>query len=158
MEYSFIPILPGPLWPRLILLESYLWICSQIICIRWEYLLEYNHIQKKLHKKCKCSCTWFLNLLVWNNHRLVDMLLELIIYVFSNLYAWKNETEFNKFKFKVFLFLNWLLYEDWRALSALRFTHRWRDNSWIHTFPKGIIVKCKQLHSGEFHTLVWNQN
>ena len=27
---------------------------------------------------------------------------------------------------------------NWRVSSALLFTHNWRENNWIHTFPKGI--------------------
>ena len=39
--------------------------------------------------------------------------------------GFNTRSEFNR----VFLLLNW---------SALLCTHSWRENSWIHTFPKGI--------------------
>ena len=38
----------------------------------------------------------------------------------------------------VFFFLGWLLYQGYRTPSALLFAHSWRENSWIHTFSKGI--------------------
>ena len=40
--------------------------------------------------------------------------------------------EFNRFQFRVFLLLGR------RTQSVLLFAHSWRENSWIHTFPKGI--------------------
>ena len=43
----------------------------------------------------------------------------------SQLYA-----EFNRFEFRVFLLVDWLLYQIWR-------THSWKENNWINTFPKG---------------------
>ena len=46
--------------------------------------------------------------------------------------------EFHRFEFRVFLLLDWLPHQGWRSQSALLFTHRWRENNWIHTFPKGI--------------------
>ena len=55
-----------------------------------------------------------------------------------------SKRTFNKFKFRVFLLLDCLPYQGWRALSIL-FTHCWKENSWIHTFLKGISV-------------VWNAN
>ena len=38
--------------------------------------------------------------------------------------------EFNRFEFRAFFLLDLLHY--------LLFTHSWRENNWIHTFPKGI--------------------
>ena len=32
----------------------------------------------------------------------------------------------------------WLPNQGWRTQSVLLFTHSWRENNWIHTFPKGI--------------------
>ena len=41
---------------------------------------------------------------------------------------------FNRFEFRVFLLLDWLLYQGLRTLSALLlFTHSWRENNWIWT-------------------------
>ena len=37
-----------------------------------------------------------------------------------------------------FLHLGYLPHQGWRTQSALLFTHSWRENIWIHTFPKGI--------------------
>ena len=62
--------------------------------------------------------------------------------------------EFNRFEFRVFLFLDWLTYKSYRAHSTLLFTHRWRENSWIHTFLKDISAMWntnslfKNLNSG----------
>ena len=42
------------------------------------------------------------------------------------------------FKFKVFILLDWFPYQGQRAQSALLFTHSWRENSWMHTFPRGV--------------------
>ena len=47
-------------------------------------------------------------------------------------------TEINKFEYKVFRLQDRLLYQGKKALSALPFTHSWRENNCIHTFPKGI--------------------
>ena len=44
--------------------------------------------------------------------------------------------------FRVFLLLDWLPNQGWKTHSALLFTHSWRENKRIHTFPKGISV-CK---------------
>ena len=45
----------------------------------------------------------------------------------------------------VFVWIVW----GWRNQSALLFTHSWRENDWIHTFPKGIsAVKCNQSRPG----------
>ena len=46
--------------------------------------------------------------------------------------------EFNRFEFRVFLLLDLLSYFTY--ISALLFSNSLRDNSWIHTFPKGIIA------------------
>ena len=48
------------------------------------------------------------------------------------------EVEFNRFEFRVFLLLDSLPHQGWRTKSALLFTHSWKENNWIHTFPKGI--------------------
>ena len=42
------------------------------------------------------------------------------------------------FDFRVFLLLDKLPHQGWRTQSALLFTHSWRENIWIHTFPKDI--------------------
>ena len=52
----------------------------------------------------------------------------------------KVKAGFNRFEFRVFLLLDELLHQGWRTQSALLFTHNWRENNWIHTFPKGISV------------------
>ena len=44
----------------------------------------------------------------------------------------------NRSKFKVFLHLEGLLYHRSIIQSDLQFTHRWREDRWIYTFPKGI--------------------
>ena len=33
-----------------------------------------------------------------------------------------------------------LLYQGQRAQSALPFKISWRENNWIHTFPKGLVL------------------
>ena len=48
------------------------------------------------------------------------------------------KAEFDGFEFRVFLFLDLLPHQGWRTQSVLLFTHSWRENHWIHTFPKGI--------------------
>ena len=35
--------------------------------------------------------------------------------------------------------------EDWRNQSALLFTYSWRENNWIHTFPRSISVMWKAI-------------
>ena len=45
---------------------------------------------------------------------------------------------FNRFEFRVVLLLDKLPHQGWRTQSVLLFTHSWRENNWIHTFPKGI--------------------
>ena len=51
--------------------------------------------------------------------------------------------ESHRFEFSVFLLLYWLPYEGWRAKSNLLFTYSWRENNWIHTFPKCISAMWK---------------
>ena len=46
--------------------------------------------------------------------------------------------EFERFEFRVFLLLGLLPYQGWRAQSVLLFTYIWREDNWIHTFPKSI--------------------
>ena len=48
--------------------------------------------------------------------------------------------------------------QGWRTQSAILFTHSWRENNWIHTFPKGIsamwnaislvqdLNSCRRVH------------
>ena len=48
------------------------------------------------------------------------------------------KAEFNRLEFRVLLLLNSLPHQGWRTQSVLLFTHSWRENIWIHTFPKGI--------------------
>ena len=45
--------------------------------------------------------------------------------------------EFNRFEFNVFLLLDQLPYQSYRALL---FIHNWRENKWIYTFPKVIVA------------------
>ena len=44
--------------------------------------------------------------------------------------------EFNRFEFVVFLLLEQLPYQGYRAQSALLFTYSWKENSWMNTFPE----------------------
>ena len=46
--------------------------------------------------------------------------------------------KFNKFEFKLLFPHDWLIYR-----STLLFTHRSRENIWIHAFPKGINAMWK---------------
>ena len=48
------------------------------------------------------------------------------------------KVKIQQFEFRVFLLLDQLPHQGWRTQSALLFTHSWRENNWIHTFPKGI--------------------
>ena len=50
------------------------------------------------------------------------------------------KAEFNRFVFRVFHLWAGLVNQSWRTQSALLFTHSWRENNRIHTFPKGISV------------------
>ena len=66
--------------------------------------------------------------------------------------------EFNGFEFRVFLLLDYLPNQGWRTQSTLLFTHCWRENNWIHIFPKGIsamrnaislaqdLNSCRRVH------------
>ena len=47
----------------------------------------------------------------------------------------------------VFLLLAWLPNKTLRAQSALQFTHRLKENSWMHTFPKSIIYAIWDTNS-----------
>ena len=42
----------------------------------------------------------------------------------------------------VFLLLNLLLHQGWRTQFVLLFSHSWRENNWIHTFPR-VLVLCE---------------
>ena len=57
------------------------------------------------------------------------------------------QVEFNRFEFRVFLLLDKLPHQGWRIQFVLLFTHSWRENNWIHTFPK-CYVKCNQSPLG----------
>ena len=46
--------------------------------------------------------------------------------------------KFNRFELRDFFLLDQLPYQDYRIQSALQFTYSWWENSWIHTFSKGI--------------------
>ena len=48
--------------------------------------------------------------------------------------------KFNRFEFRVFFLLDQLPHQGRRTQSALLFTHNWRENYWIHTFPKRITA------------------
>ena len=68
------------------------------------------------------------------------------------------KAEFNRFEFRVFLLLDLLPHQGWRTQSVLLITHNWRENNWIHTFPKGIsaiwnaislvedLNSCRRVH------------
>ena len=47
-------------------------------------------------------------------------------------------SEVNRFEFRDFLLFDWLTNQGWRARLALQFIYSWRENNWIHTFPKDI--------------------
>ena len=51
----------------------------------------------------------------------------------------------SEFEFRVFLFLDWVPHQFSRSHSTQLFTHRWRENSWRHTFPRGTCVRLHQL-------------
>ena len=59
---------------------------------------------------------------------------------------WIFKMKFNRFEFRLLFLPDWLPYQGWRAQSALLFTHRWKENTRMNIFPKGIrgYVKCKQ--------------
>ena len=77
--------------------------------------------------------------------------------------------EFNWFEFRVFLFLDWLPNLGWRPQSALLFTHNWKEDIWIHTFPKGVsamwnanspvqdLNSCCHVHFQQWYQLHHNQ-
>ena len=48
-------------------------------------------------------------------------------------------------KSEFFFILEELPNQGWRTQSSLLFTHSWKENHWINTFPKGI-------------TAIWNAN
>ena len=60
-----------------------------------------------------------------------------------------------------FLLLDWLSYLGKITKSAQLFTHNWRENSWINTFPKGIstmwntIKLIQDLNSGSRVYFQW---
>ena len=68
------------------------------------------------------------------------------------------KAEFNWFEFRVCLLIDKLHHQGWRNRSLLLFTHSWRENNWIHTFPKGIstmwnaislvqdLNSCRRVH------------
>ena len=58
------------------------------------------------------------------------------------------KVECNRFEFRVFLLLDLLPHQGWRTQSALPFTHSWRENNWIHTFPKGISAMWNAISPG----------
>ena len=67
------------------------------------------------------------------------------LYVFTNPFAWGGcdtrshlLAEFNRFGFWVFLLLDKLPNQSWRNQSDLLFSHTCKENTRIHTFPRGI--------------------
>ena len=66
------------------------------------------------------------------------------LYVFINPSARAGcDTKFifkRRFEFRVFLLLDRLPYQNLRAQNVLLIAHRWRENNWMHTFPKTISV------------------
>ena len=85
-------------------------------------------------------------------HRLPGFLESLIIFTNPSSRAGYDtrsifKAEFNRFEFRVFCLLDLLPYQGWRTQSALLFTHSWRENNWIHTFPKGIILVPCEMQS-----------
>ena len=35
--------------------------------------------------------------------------------------------------------------QGWRTQFALQFTHNWKENNWIQTFPKGISAMWNEI-------------
>ena len=81
--------------------------------------------------------------------------------------------EFNRFEFRGFLLLDYLLHQGWKTQSVLLFTNSWRDNNWIHTFPKGISAMWNAISlvqvwtrvatpisydDNHYTTSIWNYN
>ena len=56
--------------------------------------------------------------------------------IFTNSSAWAGYDARSIFKRS--LNSEFFLLQGWRIQSALLFTHNWRENNWIHNFPKGI--------------------
>ena len=57
------------------------------------------------------------------------------------------KAEFNRTYFRDFLLQDKLPNQGLRTQSALLFTHRWRENNWVHTFPKGISAMWNAIIS-----------
>ena len=83
--------------------------------------------------------------------QLVDNYIYIYIYIYTHTYihtqASHHEQEVTRSIFlsrikqvqiQFFHLLHWLPYQGQRAQSAQQFTHSWREDSWIYTFPKGI--------------------
>ena len=82
----------------------------------------------------------------------IHIYIYIYIYIYINVYIYLptsapgqavTEIQFFKegfcrFKFRVFVFLDWLPNQVWRTKSALVFMHSLWKNNWIYTFPKGI--------------------
>ena len=51
------------------------------------------------------------------------------------------KTEFYVSEFTIFLLPDWLSLQSKIAQFSLQFTHDWRENRWIHAYPKCISVK-----------------
>ena len=62
--------------------------------------------------------------------------------------------QFNRFEFRVFFLLDWLPYKGKKSQSAQVFTHSWRENNWIHTFPRVLVLHEMQTTSFKFWTQV----
>ena len=58
------------------------------------------------------------------------------------------------FEFRVFLHLDKLPHQGLRTHSSLLFTHSWRENYWIHTFPKGISAILNAITTSRIWTRV----
>ena len=144
----------------------------QIICIRRKYLTPYNYMQKTLkkhqHKNVNISVqrTQFPNLLVWNNPRHVDMPLEPIsaIHIYQPLCSGRIWYQVIFKRSLIGLNSEFSFSKTSRLTKAEEpslpyyFTHIWKENNWIHTFPKGIramwnaislvqdLNSCRRVH------------
>ena len=55
------------------------------------------------------------------------------------------QRRFNKFEVRAFLLLDQLPYQGQRVQSVLLFTYSWRETSWVHIFPEGIMWNAISL-------------
>ena len=93
---------------------------------------------------------------------LLTYLLHIYTYMVRMWHKVKFKAKFDKFEFRLFLLLDWLPYQSWRALSTLLFVHSSKENHWIHFFPKGISIiwntnSLVQVLNSGCHVHIWWQ-